>query len=181
MLVLPLSAITIMLGNKPACGARSSTSRRAALLAGPALFVATVVRPSTAVPLAPLGPVTRIGGDKRVGLSTDEIKEILAKDISEGQYFVTGKLTREVFADDCRCVLARACRSDACNAHAPCIMLISGLRASPRFVDPTNDVTGLSKYVTALGILFDPQYSKVCVQRSRQLCRQRRGTAWLLQ
>lgn len=104
VLLLPLSAITIMLGNKPACRARSSTSRRAALLAGPALFVATVVRPSTAVPLAPLGPVTRIGGDKRVGLSTDEVKEILAKDISEGQYFVTGKLTREVFADDCRYV-----------------------------------------------------------------------------
>jgi hypothetical protein len=29
------------------------------------------------------------------------------------------------------------------------------------FVDPTNAVTGLSKYVTALGLLFDPAYSKV--------------------
>ncbi|EFJ42095.1 hypothetical protein VOLCADRAFT_97844 [Volvox carteri f. nagariensis] len=58
-------------------------------------------------------------------------QEILRHDLAEGQYFVTGKLTREIFADDCR------------------------------FVDPTNDVTGLSKYLTALGVLFDPQYSKV--------------------
>eukprot|EP00955_Chlamydomonas_euryale_P095079 364912-Chlamydomonas_euryale.AAC.11 len=30
-----------------------------------------------------------------------------------------------------------------------------------RFVDPTNDVTGLGRYVTALGLLFDPQLSRV--------------------
>jgi hypothetical protein len=28
-------------------------------------------------------------------------------------------------------------------------------------VDPTNDVTGLSKYLTALGVLFDPKLSGV--------------------
>ena len=41
---------------------------------------------------------------------------------------------------------------------------MSHVKWPPRFVDPTNDVTGLNKYVTALGLLFDPEYSKVtCV------------------
>jgi hypothetical protein len=30
------------------------------------------------------------------------LQDMLAKDLSEGQYFVTGNLTREIFADDCR-------------------------------------------------------------------------------
>ncbi|KAG2486833.1 hypothetical protein HYH03_014516 [Edaphochlamys debaryana] len=84
-----------------------------------------------ALPLGPLGPVKRVGGEKRTGLTSDEVAEVLRRDLAVGQYFVTGDLTREVFADDCR------------------------------FVDPTNDVTGLSKYLTALGVLFDPAFSKV--------------------
>mmetsp|Transcript_26025 Transcript_26025/g.56771 ORF Transcript_26025/g.56771 Transcript_26025/m.56771 type:complete len:246 (+) Transcript_26025:50-787(+) len=108
------------------------------LLAGAIIALTTAsVPPSQAVPLAPLGEIKRIGGDKLIGLSVDEVKDILAKDLSVGQYFVTGNLTREIFADDCR------------------------------FVDPTNDVTGLSKYVTALGILFDPDWSKVLLKGIR--------------
>ncbi len=38
---------------------------------------------------------------------------------------------------------------------------------SPRFVDPTNDVSGLSRYLTALGILFDPEFSKVGSTRAQ--------------
>ena len=30
-----------------------------------------------------------------------------------------------------------------------------------RFIDPTNDVVGLSRYLTALGLLFDPATSSV--------------------
>lgn len=30
------------------------------------------------------------------------MQDILARDLAEGQYFVTGDLTPEVFADDCR-------------------------------------------------------------------------------
>ena len=30
------------------------------------------------------------------------VQDILAQDLAEGQYFVTGNLTPEVFADDCR-------------------------------------------------------------------------------
>ncbi|GLI71493.1 hypothetical protein VaNZ11_016708 [Volvox africanus] len=87
--------------------------------------------PAIALPLGPLGPVRRVGGDKQTGLSVEEVAEVLRRDLARGQYFVTGNLTREVFADDCR------------------------------FIDPTNDVTGLSKYLTALKVLFDPQFSKV--------------------
>ncbi|GLC39853.1 hypothetical protein PLESTB_001292000 [Pleodorina starrii] len=106
--------------------------RAAAAAAGGAvgLTAATAGR-AAALPLGPLGPVRRVGGDKRTGLSAEEVAAVLKRDLAEGQYFVTGDLTREIFADDCR------------------------------FVDPTNDVTGLSKYLTALGVLFDPKYSKV--------------------
>ena len=48
-----------------------------------------------------------------------------------GQYFVTGDLTPDIFDDDCR------------------------------FKDPTNDIRGLSRYLKALTILFDPKYSGV--------------------
>jgi hypothetical protein len=30
-------------------------------------------------------------------------QDILAKDLAEGQYFVTGRLSQQIFADDCRC------------------------------------------------------------------------------
>ena len=84
-----------------------------------------------ALPLAPLGAVKSVGGAKRVGLSADEVAAILKEDLVTGQYFVTGNLTREVFDDNCR------------------------------FKDPTNDVKGLSRYLTALGLLFDPKDSFV--------------------
>ncbi|MEW5304681.1 MAG: hypothetical protein WDW36_007275 [Sanguina aurantia] len=87
--------------------------------------------PASAIPLAPLGRTKRVGGDKRTGMSVDQIKDILERDLAVGQYFVTGDLTQEIFADDCR------------------------------FADPTNDVSGLSRYLTALGLLFDPPYSSV--------------------
>ncbi len=39
-----------------------------------------------------------------------------------------------------------------------------------RFVDPTNDVTGLSKYLTALGVLFDPAFSKASASLVQLCC-----------
>ncbi|KAJ9530263.1 hypothetical protein QJQ45_023548 [Haematococcus lacustris] len=107
---------------------RRSVLRVAALLAASTTLDS---QPGQALPLAPLGEVRRVGGAKLTGLSAEQVKEVLARDLAEGMYFVTGNLTREVFSDDCV------------------------------FVDPTNEVTGLSKYLTALGILFDPQWSKV--------------------
>ena len=73
-------------------------------LATASLGCLALLEPTTAiaVPLAPLGDVIRIGGEKLTGLSDDQVKAILAKDLDEGQYFVTGNLTKEIFADDCR-------------------------------------------------------------------------------
>ncbi|KXZ50062.1 hypothetical protein GPECTOR_18g41 [Gonium pectorale] len=112
------------------------SSRRLVLvgMAGMAMAVGLPLAsswPAEALPLGPLGPVKRVGGEKLTGLGAEEVADILRRDLAVGQYFVTGDLTREIFADDCR------------------------------FVDPTNDVSGLSKYLTALGVLFDPAYSKV--------------------
>lgn len=98
--------------------------------------MAATVAPSSperasALPLAPLGEVKRVGGDKRTDLTAEKVRDQLERDLRDGQYFVTGNLTREIFADDCR------------------------------FTDPTNDVVGLSRYLTALGLLFDPATSSV--------------------
>jgi hypothetical protein len=84
-----------------------------------------------AFPLAPLGAVKSVGAAKRANLGASAIAAILRDDLVNGQYFVTGNLTREIFDDKCR------------------------------FKDPTNDVVGLSRYLTALGLLFDPKDSRV--------------------
>ncbi|KAL3145504.1 hypothetical protein ABBQ32_003328 [Trebouxia sp. C0010 RCD-2024] len=110
-----------------------SFDRRHAVLSS-VLGVAACFTPRkvSAIPLAPLGKRTdKVGGDKLEMPTVDQVKDVLRRDLSEGQYFVTGNLTPEVFADDCR------------------------------FVDPTNDVTGLSRYRKALTILFDPERSEV--------------------
>ena len=79
----------------------------------------------------PLGRAEPVGGAKLRGQSDEAVARVLEADLRDAQYFVTGQLTPEVFADDCR------------------------------FVDPTNDVVGLSRYVKALGVLFDPAHSAV--------------------
>lgn len=87
-----------------------------------------------ALPLGPLGKgstFATVGGAKRVGESPEEIANILARNLKDGQYFITGDLTPEIFTDDCR------------------------------FRDPTNDIRGLARYLKALSILFDANYSAV--------------------
>jgi len=81
-----------------------------------------------ATPLAPLGRI-KSTGEKMTGLSLEEVKDVLAEDLSRRKYFITGNLTEAIFDDECR------------------------------FKDPTNDIVGLSRYRKALGILFDPQNS----------------------
>jgi len=107
-------------------------NRRALLLSsiGLAFVPGVLAGDARAIPLAPLGRIER-EDRKQTGLSPEQVKEILRKDLEEGQYFVTGNLTTTIFDDSCR------------------------------FVDPTNDVTGLSRYVKALSLLFDPLYSSV--------------------
>lgn len=93
----------------------------------------------SAIPLAPLGKRTdRVGGDKLQMPTVDQVKvtaaswytmrygicsyahtlsqsmlllqDILRRDLAEGQYFITGDLTPEVFADDCRQMLCHCLR-----------------------------------------------------------------------
>ena len=123
-------------GNSTAITSPSEISRRQ-------LFAATVAAttllasrsqplPALALPLAPLGKASsQIGGEKLTGLTPQQVADILARNLREGEYFITGDLTPEIFDDSCR------------------------------FKDPTNDIVGLSRYVKALGILFDPGFSAV--------------------
>ena len=85
--------------------------------------------------LAPLGDVTTVG-KKRTGLSLDELAATLKRDLTvgatgKGGYFVSGDLSQEIFRDDAR------------------------------FIDPTNVAEGLSRYIKALSLLFDPTCSSV--------------------
>lgn len=112
-------------------------SRRQLLNATVLLPLATplIIRPTSpaeALPLAPLGKVGgAVGGSKMLNLKPQQVADILTRNLRDGQYFVTGDLTPEIFSDTCR------------------------------FKDPTNDVVGLARYITALGILFDANYSRV--------------------
>ena len=104
-------------------------------------FSSTRAEEAHALQLAPLGKPEHVGGEKRVGVSVKEVREILERDLQpieklsdgtfKGAYFVTGNLTPEIFEDDCA------------------------------FIDPTNTTKSLSKYMNALKILFDPETSSV--------------------
>ncbi len=115
----------------------ASASRRDALLrlgaATGAVLLSGAPAPARAFPLAPLGGVERVGGEK-LRLPIADVAKTLERDLVDGQYFVTGDLTREIFDDRCR------------------------------FVDPTNDVVGLSRYLAALALLFDPATSRVTLR-----------------
>ena len=120
------------------------------LLSAPAALALSHTEAAVAAPdlrkysaLAPLGDVTAVG-KKRTGLSLDELAATLKRDLTvgatgKGGYFVSGDLSQEIFRDDAR------------------------------FVDPTNVAEGLSRYIKALGLLFDP----ICTSASS--CSQARG------
>ena len=79
-------------------------------------------------------------------------QEVIARDLSEGQYFVNSAgLTTAVFADDCR------------------------------FKDPTTDVAGLARYMAALDILFDPASSRVVLLECRATGPRQVTARWTLQ
>ncbi|MCO5594803.1 hypothetical protein L7F22_048837 [Adiantum nelumboides] len=67
---------------------------------------------------------------KNVHLPIEKIKDVIENDIKNGQYYVTGDLTKAIYEDDCR------------------------------FVDPTTDLRGVDKYVAAIKLLFDPNLSR---------------------
>lgn len=81
--------------------------------------------------IVPLGPATDTKGeDKLRGLTLETLAARLIRDSTDGAtgrggYLITGDIDSRLFDDNCR------------------------------FVDPTNDVASLSRYRTALSLLFD--------------------------
>jgi len=71
---------------------------------------------------------------KQRGLPVSAVAEILRQDLGRNKYILTGELTPTVFAETCH------------------------------FEDPNNSVDGLSRYRTALSLLFDPQESSLELQ-----------------
>jgi len=68
---------------------------------------------------------------KRKGLPATDVAGILENDLKNGKYILTGMLTSSIFDDNAR------------------------------FVDPNNAVDGLSRYQTALSLLFRPELSEL--------------------
>jgi len=69
--------------------------------------------------------------EAKTPVSAQQAAEVLSRDLGEREYFVTGRLTTEIFDNQCE------------------------------FVDPTNDTTGPENYLRALRVLFDPARSSV--------------------
>ena len=76
-------------------------------------------------------------GLKRVGLTIDQICDVIREDFEARQYYVTGRLTKAIYSDDC-------------FFDAP---------------DPDMPVTGLRKYVDAVSHLFEHRSSRVDLLR----------------
>jgi hypothetical protein len=93
------------------------------------------IRPFTK--LAPLGALKNpFASKKTTGLTLSELAVRLEHDLvygsqNQGGYFLSGDLSQDIFRDDCV------------------------------FIDPTNEVASLSRYQTALRILFDAKTSTV--------------------
>lgn len=98
----------------------SEVSKRQLLLGGVSLV---------GLSLLPLS--SKASGEKRKGLPIDDLKDIIQRDFTDGQYYITGKLTPEVFEDDCV------------------------------FIDPTGEVKGVDFYSKAVSQIFDPKVSRV--------------------
>ena len=63
-------------------------------------------------------------------MSIAELRDVVQKDFVQNQYYVTGKLSPEIYTPDCQ------------------------------FKDPTTNVKGVRPYTTAVSKLFDPSKSK---------------------
>jgi len=73
------------------------------------------------------------GGDKITGLTAEALLDRIRSDFEDRSYYVTGKMTREIY-------------SDTCFFDAP---------------DPDMPVSGLEKYIDAISNLFETRNSKV--------------------
>jgi hypothetical protein len=112
--------------------------RRAVLLAGivAAVAAAAPARDADAAPpvIGLYEDPSRVEvGAAKTRVDADALLETLTRDVAVRRYFVTGDLTEEIFANDCR------------------------------FIDPTTNVVGLARYLRALRALFDPARSDVAL------------------
>ncbi|BDA40993.1 hypothetical protein COCOBI_01-6480 [Coccomyxa sp. Obi] len=83
---------------------------------------------SASVPARVAAEVSSNG--KRRNLSPGQLLEVIKRDFSDGQYYITGKLDQSIFADDCE------------------------------FIDPTTNVKGPGTYSKAVAALFDHETSR---------------------
>ena len=88
---------------------------------------------------------------KTTGLSVDAVKAIIEEDFRSRQYFITGNLTARIYADDCR------------------------------FQDPTTDVRGLQRYISAVSNLFEPGISSAELLSIVALSDTKIKSDWVLQ
>ena len=116
--------------------ARPTSDRRAgrrAFAAALSVLLGGAAPAARGIPLAPLGGIREVAGGKRTPdeLTADVVKDALREGLAgPSGYFVNPDvMPTAVFADDAI------------------------------FADPTNTVTGLSRYIKALGILFDTEAS----------------------
>ncbi|KXZ49046.1 hypothetical protein GPECTOR_23g132 [Gonium pectorale] len=85
---------------------------------------------ATLTGIAGLAPAGRALADSEADTPASRAVEAIRRDFVEKQYYVTGVLSRELFAPECV------------------------------FIDPTVQVTGVEPYVKALQTLFDPSTSR---------------------
>jgi len=87
---------------------------------------------------------------KRTGLSDAEMRDVLADGLRAGYFVRSSAMPVAVFADNCR------------------------------FKDPTTDVIGLSRYLAALDVLFDPETSAVTLLSAEVVAPRRILARWTL-
>ena len=100
----------------------------------------------------PLALPARPMGEKRIGLSVEEVMEVVREDMEERAYYVTGRLTSSVY-------------SDTCFFDSP---------------DPDMPVKSLARYSDALHGLFDPSLSAIELLGLERVCERSFVARWRL-
>jgi hypothetical protein len=100
----------------------------------------------------PLALPARKMGEKRLGLSVEEVMDVVRADMEERSYYVTGRLTSAIYSDDC-------------------------FFDSP---DPDMPVKSLARYSDALHGLFDPSLSAIELLGLEKVCERSFVAHWRL-
>ena len=118
--------------NEKRMGERVAGERRRAFVARACAMMTLGLTSTTEARVDGVTPMARNAFDQGDSLANAErVAAILKDDLERRRYFFTGALTRDVFADDCR------------------------------FIDPTTDVKGVTRYINAIQSLFDDERSTI--------------------